>query len=81
MNTFEWVKAHKHLQRIGTAFSDVSSLLLDADIQRANGNMAAAAMLAGAARTMVRLNASMRLLNSQKINRPKRRPPTKGREA
>jgi hypothetical protein len=68
MTDTEWTKAHRHLQRIGTAFSDLSNILLDADIQRREGNLEAAAMLAGAARTLQRTNETTRLLYAQ-LNR------------
>jgi hypothetical protein len=73
LNKFEWVKTHRHLQRIGTAVSDVGNILLDADIQRREGNLEAAAMLASAARTLVRQRVSYSLLLAAKVNRPKRK--------
>lgn len=72
-NAMEWVKAHRHLQRVGTAFSDVSNILIDADVQRREGNLEAMSALAGAARALVRRNVSYRLLVAAKVNRKRKK--------
>lgn len=66
----EWVKINRHLQRVGTATCDVSSLIMDAD--DCERGSAAQYHLMCAARLVLSERQRMRHLRSARINRPVR---------
>ncbi len=73
LDAFEWVKVNKHLQSVGTATCDVSSLVLDADDLRADGNERAAFKVMSAARDVLKHRKLLRLHCSTKANTKPRR--------
>lgn len=65
----EWVKINRHLQRVGTATSDVSNIILLADEAKAEGNSRWSFVLMSAARCILNCRARVSKEYSAKLSR------------